>query len=159
MEWEHLERTEGEAATMALGARLLHCCQPGTVIYLSGNLGAGKTTLVRGMVRGAGHDGPVRSPTYALVESYRLAVARLHHFDLYRLADPDELEFIGIRDYFDHHALAVVEWPEKGAGVLPQADLVIHIDPDGAERRLLFRGHGPKGHQLIACLEVSDSKA
>jgi tRNA threonylcarbamoyladenosine biosynthesis protein TsaE len=108
------------------------------LVFLEGDLGAGKTTLVRGLLRGLGHRGPVRSPTYTLVETYELPGALVHHLDLYRIADPDELEFLGIRDLLDGTSLVLVEWPERGAGILPAPDLtvrIVHLD-DG--RRLDF---------------------
>lgn len=111
-----------------IGARFAAALEPGTMIYLSGPLGAGKTTLVRGLLRALGWTGTVKSPTYTLVESYSLGAFHLHHFDLYRLGDPEELEFIGLRDFLDGHAICLVEWAEQGASVLPEADLVVDIN-------------------------------
>ncbi len=110
-----------EAATLVLGAELAAALRPGSVVLLRGDLGAGKTTLVRGLLRAMGHTGPVRSPTYALVESYRLGGCDLHHFDLYRMGDPEELEAIGLRDYFDGEAICLIEWPERAGAMLPTA--------------------------------------
>ncbi len=124
------------AATESLGARLAGQIKPGAVVYLNGDLGAGKTTLVRGFIRALGHKGPVKSPTYTLVETYPLAADHfVHHLDLYRLADPGELEWIGIRDLATDNAICLIEWPEQGAGMLPPADWSITLLPEGGGRK------------------------
>lgn len=132
----------------ALGAHL----RGGEVIYLRGDLGVGKTTLVRGLLRGRGHDGPVRSPTYTLVEPYELPPLTLYHLDLYRLADAEELEWIGIRDLLDATSVALVEWPERGRGVLPAADLSITIRYQDPGRWVLLLGQSAGGDWLVGQL-------
>jgi tRNA threonylcarbamoyladenosine biosynthesis protein TsaE len=143
-----------EAAMVDLGARLGAACEPGMVVFLSGGLGMGKTTFSRGFMQSLGHVGAVKSPTYTLVEPYRLRDLDIYHFDLYRLRDPQELEFIGIRDYFGDLSVCLVEWPERGLGALPSADLVINIEPDGQGRRLGFSAATAKGKQILARMGV-----
>lgn len=129
-----------DLATEALGAELAARVVTGTV-FLQGTLGAGKTTLVRGWLHALGHAGAVKSPTYTLVEPYRLNGVDVYHFDLYRLSDPEELEFIGGRDYFASDSLSLVEWPDKGAGMLPAPVLTIELEVVGKARRAIL--HGP----------------
>jgi tRNA threonylcarbamoyladenosine biosynthesis protein TsaE len=130
------------AATEALGARLAKQLKPGVVVYLRGDLGAGKTTLVRGLLRALGYSGPVKSPTYTIIESYPFADELIvHHLDLYRLADPEELEWIGIRDLMTDHAISLIEWPKQGAGILPPPDLTISLEPEGCGRRATLSLH------------------
>jgi tRNA threonylcarbamoyladenosine biosynthesis protein TsaE len=120
----YLDSTE---ATERFGAALWHLLPPKCLVFLHGDLGAGKTTLVRGFLQAAGHPGAVKSPTYTLVEEYQVGGRKIYHFDLYRLADPEELEWIGIRDYLDEESICIVEWPEMGKGMLPAADVSIRL--------------------------------
>lgn len=133
-----------EAATLALGAALVMGCSGGTTIHLRGPLGAGKTTLVRGMLRALGHKGPVRSPTYSLVETYELQEKTVHHFDLYRLGDAEELEWMGLRDYLTESALALIEWPERGHGLLPTPDLDVQLEYGPSGRIVQLRTDQPE---------------
>ena len=124
-----------EADTLALGAALALCLRPGMVVYLSGELGAGKTTLARGVLRGLGYDGRVKSPSFALLEPYKVSRLYLYHFDFYRFTCPRELEEAGFREYFNPDSVCLVEWPELAAGALPAADLQIRIEATGSGRQ------------------------
>ena len=138
-----------EAVMLNLGARLGRAASktPGLAVYLHGDLGAGKSTLARGWLAGMGHLGRVKSPTYTLLEPYQLPDGReVAHLDLYRLADPEELEFLGLREISDPGHWLLIEWPEKGAGHLPAADIDVDImfHTDGG-RAVKFRGNTPAG--------------
>lgn len=139
-----------EAATLALGARLAHALQGGLTIWLQGNLGAGKTTLVRGLLKGLGHAGKVKSPTYTLVEPYVISGLYLYHFDLYRFADPEEWEAAGFRDYFNSQSVCLVEWPEQAAELMPGPDIEISLTPSGAGRTATLEAKSEIGKR---CLE------
>jgi tRNA threonylcarbamoyladenosine biosynthesis protein TsaE len=117
----------GEEAMESFGEVISSALKAGGVVYLEGDLGMGKTTLVRGMLHGLGYQGPVKSPTYTIVEPYELIGLEAYHFDLYRVADAEELEFMGVRDYFMPGNLCLIEWAEMGRGALPEADLVISL--------------------------------
>lgn len=126
----------GAEETEAFGAALWRALPQKCLVFLYGDLGAGKTTLVRGLLRAAGYRNAVKSPTYSLVEEYDLAGRRLFHFDLYRLKDPEELEWMGMEDYLRQTALCFVEWPQMGKGFLPDADLEIRLDHLGDSRAI-----------------------
>lgn len=117
-----------EKAMEAFGARIATSVKSGSVIFLKGELGAGKTTFVRGFLRGLGYKGVVKSPTYTLVEEYEIEHKKIYHFDLYRISDPESLEFIGIREYFHHDAISLIEWPDQGTGFLPLPDMSLDFE-------------------------------
>lgn len=145
-----------EAATLALGARLADALVPGLTIWLRGDLGAGKTTLTRGLLRELGFSGRVKSPTYTLVELYAFTRFNLYHFDLYRFADPDEWEDAGFREYFNSTSVCLVEWPDKAGGLLPAPDVALELDffDDGNMdgRSVRIKGLTEKGEACVARL-------
>ena len=149
------ERASAAAGAQLAGglARLQSFPAHGLHLHLSGPLGAGKTTLVRGLLRALGVHGPVKSPTYTLVEPYRIAALEVYHFDLYRLGDGEELELLGARDYFHAGALCVFEWPERGAGWLPGASLRLELQPAGRGRELRVKALDAAGERLRDALQ------
>jgi len=151
-----------EAATLAFGAQLARGLMPGTcapaggpqgmTFYLEGDLGAGKTTLVRGVLRALGYDGRVKSPTYTLAETYSLPAFELYHFDLYRMHDPREWLDAGFRDVSGGHAVSLIEWPEKAAGWLPSPDVIIRLTIADDAREIECEATSPCGaHYLETC--------
>ena len=141
-----------EAATLELGRALAACLEPGLIVYLRGDLGAGKTTLVRGILRGLGYTGAVRSPTYTLVELYEVSRLDLHHFDFYRFHDPREWIDAGFRESFDDRSVSLIEWPEKAAGSLPPADVEITLAASGSGRSASFTHNSARGQKCLARL-------
>lgn len=138
---------------VALGGRLASALMPGMIVYLDGDLGMGKTTLARGFIQSLGHCGAVKSPTYTLVEPYEFSTVTVYHFDLYRLGEPEELEFMGVRDYFDSDSVCLIEWSERGAGFLPPADLEISISREGLGRRVLLQAFTGLGEGVIKAID------
>ena len=134
----------------ALGISLGRSLQVGAIIYLQGELGAGKTTLVRGVLKGLGYEGHVRSPTYTLVEGYELTGRMLYHLDLYRIRGLMELEYLGIRDLDDPELWVFVEWPERGAGGLPSPDLILRLAVQEPGRTVLVDAASERGSSLAA---------
>ena len=132
---------EGEAQTVNAGIQIGACLSAGMTVFLEGQLGAGKTTLTRGILQAFGYSGAVKSPTYTLVEPYEQLVTTIYHFDLYRLGDPEELEYMGIREYFDSGSICLVEWPERGLEYLPEPDVILELVPKK-------NGLGEVGRQL-----------
>ena len=141
-----------ESATLALGASIARALTPGLVVYLQGELGAGKTTLARGLLRELGHAGAVKSPTYTLVEVYEVSRLHLYHFDFYRFHDPREWTEAGFRDTFNGRNVCLVEWPEKAMGFLPPADLAVVLHLQDAGRLATLESRSPSGDSLIARL-------
>lgn len=131
------------------GKRLGAALVDGGTIFFHGDLGSGKTTLCRGVLRAWGHTGAVKSPTYTLVEPYCYREVDIYHFDLYRLGDPEELEYIGIRDYFEPDNICLVEWPERGQGMLPAPDLEVFLGYQGVGRQLELVAGSQRGDELI----------
>lgn len=141
-----------EQATEALGGCLAAQLTDGLVVFLSGDLGAGKTCLVRGLLQALGYQAAVKSPTYTLVEDYSIAGHDIYHFDLYRLLDPEELDLIGIRDYFNGSTCCFIEWPERGRGWLPQQDLEIRITVQGEGREAFITAYTDQGEKVLESL-------
>jgi tRNA threonylcarbamoyladenosine biosynthesis protein TsaE len=134
-------------------AQCTHSINQAIVIYLEGDLGAGKTTLARGFIQSFGFD-RVKSPTYSLVESYQNSDINIHHFDCYRLSDPEELEYIGIREYSNPGHIQLIEWAELGKGIIAPADLSINITGEDNTRKLSIYTHSEVGKQLLTCLNA-----
>jgi tRNA threonylcarbamoyladenosine biosynthesis protein TsaE len=140
---------DDEAATLACGERFATILEPGLNVYMHGDLGAGKTTFVRGVLHGLGHVGKVKSPTYTLVEPYIVSNYNIYHFDLYRFIDEEEWEAAGFREYFNPQSTCMIEWPEKAAHVLPVADIHVQLSLYKAGRKIQFSAGTPLGTQCL----------
>ena len=139
--------------TIKLSRKLANCCaqlKSSFVIYLIGELGAGKTALAQGFIQYFGFE-QVKSPTYSLVESYQNDTINIHHMDCYRLNEPEELEYIGIRDYLSPGHLQLIEWPELGKGAIAEADISITLSGDEKQRKIDVQTHTVVGKQVIRC--------
>jgi tRNA threonylcarbamoyladenosine biosynthesis protein TsaE len=154
MSGELIVQLADEATTLALGAALGRAASAGAVVFLSGDLGAGKTTFSRGLLHGLGFVGAVKSPTYTLVEPYELPAITVYHFDLYRLHDPQELDYMGVRDYFVPGNLCLVEWPEKGGALLPRPDLFITIQVVELGRTAHLAARSAIGDSILCNLDI-----
>lgn len=147
-------KADSEREQELIGMALSRVVPSSCLIYLTGDLGAGKTTLARGFLRGLGHTGSVKSPTYTLIEPYEIGNRRCYHLDLYRLADPDEIEFLGLRDMLQDDAIMLVEWPEQGQGALPEPDLLIRIRYLEGGRELVIEAETDSGARLMEKLAL-----
>jgi tRNA threonylcarbamoyladenosine biosynthesis protein TsaE len=151
-----------DAATVTIGAALAQASHGQGLIFLRGDLGAGKTTLSRGLIRGLGHVGAVKSPTYTLVEPYELPGGHVLHYDLYRLSSPEELADLGLRDHLgDTRTLTLIEWPERGGALLPTPDLTLHLHllPHGRELHWqAFTSHGARMAAALAALSPNSPR-
>jgi tRNA threonylcarbamoyladenosine biosynthesis protein TsaE len=138
-----------ESATRALGARLAGALRAGMSIYLCGELGAGKTTLARGLIQALGHEGKVKSPTYSLVELYTVSSLHLYHFDFYRFDDPKAWQESGFREHFNDASVCLVEWPERAGAALPQPDVRITLTPASSGRDVTLEAYTETGRQCL----------
>ena len=148
------EHLPDESATLELGSRLAARGSEHAIVFLQGDLGAGKTTLVRGWLRGLGYQGRVKSPTYTLVEPYEIEDRAVFHFDLYRLADPEELEYLGVDELDRPNTIVLIEWPQRGAGVLPKATLTLQLAHHAQGRELTAIPHTSEAEQWVGRVEA-----
>lgn len=140
--------------TLSVGGEIAKHVKPGTIIFLNGELGAGKTTFTRGFLRGLGYDGKVKSPTYALVEPYTINETFVFHFDFYRLVDAGELEYIGLNEYFTAGAICLIEWPDKAFPFLPSPDLICYLSVKNEGRDLQLEAVSENGKKIIHDLSL-----
>jgi len=141
---------DDDAATQRLGKVLAECRPDSAIIYLRGDLGAGKTTFSRGFVQACGHEGVVKSPTYTLIEPYSLERLTVYHLDLYRLADPEELEYLGMDMLSQPHTISLIEWPERGSNHLPAADLILVLELKNSGRQATLTAHSTMAEQWLS---------
>ena len=152
--------TRGETRQELVGRRLAAGLSPGLVVHLRGEIGAGKTTLTRGLLRGLGVSAPVKSPTYTLIEPYEAPWGPVYHFDLYRLSDPEELQFFGAEEYFTSEAICILEWAERAGSALPSPDLTIQTEyRDADSRTIRVRSHTRAGREALEALAGEEGQA
>ena len=135
---------------MAAGSAVGRALAAGAVVFLMGELGAGKTTFTRGALRALGHAGSVKSPTYTLVEPYQIDIGYINHFDFFRIEHPDELDYIGLEEYFSVDTLSLIEWPDKGRGSLPNDDLTISVDFYNEKRLIQMNANSDLGEKVCS---------
>ncbi|MEE9354641.1 MAG: tRNA (adenosine(37)-N6)-threonylcarbamoyltransferase complex ATPase subunit type 1 TsaE [Methylococcaceae bacterium] len=143
-----------ENETKQFGAALFQAIRSPYLIFLQGNLGAGKTTLASGFIQASEYKGAVKSPTYTIVEEYQAHGKNIYHFDLYRLSDPEELEWIGFKDYLDSDSICLVEWPEKGTGFLPQPDLILLLTVCDEGRQVVINARNSEIGKALSTLQA-----
>jgi len=148
---------QDEMATLVAGARFSKCVLAGMVIFLHGDLGAGKTTFTRGFLQGLDFFGKVKSPTYTLVEPYTFTYLTVYHFDLYRFIDEEEWESTGFREYFNANSICLIEWPEKAGNLLPEPDIHVHIIHDGLHRKIQFLANTTQGEKCLPPLMIQEN--
>ena len=151
----HRLQLHSESEQEAFGARLARSCAGSLLVFLEGDLGTGKTTLTRGFLRGLGHRGAVKSPTYTLIEPYEIGGRKVYHLDLYRVADPGELEYRGLREMLSEDATLLIEWAERGEGWLPQPDLRISVRHAGQGRDIALQAFSESGNRVLAGLALN----
>lgn len=156
MSWQLANEQQTEAAGAVLADRLAPFTEP-LLLGLTGPLGAGKTTLARGLLKALGVSGRIKSPTYALIEPYETTGGPVHHLDLYRIEEPGELEFLGLPDFLDEPGLVLVEWPEKAPLLMKRLDYRIALDYSGEQRTLSITGSGKAASRMLASLPASFS--
>ena len=151
LEWRGVD----EAALTQIAQAFAVPLAQGGVILLEGDLGAGKTTFARALLTTLGVGERIKSPTYSLIETYRIGDLQAHHLDLYRIAAADELEWLGLADLLDANSLLLIEWPERGSGALPPADLILHFEHAGERRNIAVRANSARGHECLRILASS----
>ncbi|MDP3561924.1 MAG: tRNA (adenosine(37)-N6)-threonylcarbamoyltransferase complex ATPase subunit type 1 TsaE [Legionellaceae bacterium] len=141
-----------ERVSQQFADRLAAYISPPLILTFSGEIGMGKTTLIRALLRSLGVSSAIKSPTFSLVETYDLDIMQIHHFDLYRIHDETELDFIGFRDYFNSQAICCIEWPERATGAIENVDLAFTLSEKGTGRDMLVQGYTAAGNSLLSLI-------